>query len=219
MNENEEKVIDRANRVKRNKRIIIVSFVCAVLLIVVCASVPGLLGEGSKIENETNPPVDPSKLYETKEEGFNILEYDEYLKYDRSIYINDAANGVLFNVDKNSAALYGEEYSFVYELMQILIKGDIDAYNGIVGEKLEREYFTQQQLYDIVMTKKSETTQSGDKGFYTEYVVMIEYKIHENNGTYRNDILPDASHPQYLVINDSSGELLLMDIIEIVLKK
>ena len=219
MNENEEKIIDRANRVKRNKRIIIVSFVCAVLLIVVCASVPGLLGEGSKIENETNPPVDPSKLYETKEEGFNILEYDEYLKYDRSIYINDAANGVLFNVDKNSAALYGEEYSFVYELMQILIKGDIDAYNSIVGEKLEREYFTQQQLYDIVMTKKSETTQSGDKGFYTEYVVMIEYKIHENNGTYRNDILPDASRPQYLVINDSSGELLLMDIIEIVIKK
>jgi hypothetical protein len=48
---------------------------------------------------------------------------------------------------------------------------------------------------------------------YIEYVYKVKYKIHENNGTYRNDILSDASRDQYFVINDSSGEMLVMDII------
>lgn len=216
MNENEEKALERANKVRRNKRIIIISFVCAILLIIVCATVPGLLGDGDDSEYETNPPIDPSKLYETKEEGFDIMEYEGYLRYDRNIYINDANNGVRFSADANTCRQYGEEFLITYELVQAIISGDVDTYNSMVDTNLQKEYFTQQQLYDIVMTKKSETTMQNDRGVYTEYVVMLEYKIHENNGTYKNDILPDASRPQYLVINDSSGVLTIMDIIETV---
>ena len=43
--------------------------------------------------------------------------------------------------------------------------------------------------------------------------MKVEYKIHENNGTYRRDIESDASRAQYYVINDSLGDLLLMDIV------
>ena len=217
MNPNEEMALERARQIKRNKKIIIISFVCALLLIVLCATVPELFGDGGAGEYETNPPVDPSKLYETKEEGFDIMEYEGYLRYDRNIYINDANNGVKFSTDEDTCRQYGEEFLITYEFIQAVIMGDADTYNSMVDEKLQRDYFTQQQLYDIVMTKRSETTMQGDRGVYTEYVIMLEYKIHENNGTYKNDILPDASRPQYLVINDSSGVLTVMDIIETVI--
>ena len=64
----------------------------------------------------------------------------------------------------------------------------------------------------MVITKYSESTKQSETGSYSEYVYVVEYKIHENNGTYRKDIESDANRPQYFVINDSTGELLIMDI-------
>lgn len=209
----ENRELSNAEKLLRTKAMIIAFFVLSLLLIVVCASVPGLLSEeGTGKEREALPPVDPSKLYDTKEEDFDILEYDEYLKYDRNIYFYDKMTGVRESIDGNSSSGHGAGYKLLYDLLNAVIAGDLEAYNDMVCDELQYEnVFTQQQLYDIVVTKQSQS----EKGGYTEYVFLVEYKIHENNGTFRNTVESDASRPQYFVINNSTGELLVMDIIDI----
>lgn len=217
---NEKRELTAAEKHKRTKTIIIASFVGALVLLLICSSIPGLLtDDGSKEERETLAPVDPEKLHETKEEGFDIMEYEGYLKYDRNIYLSDPNTGVTVSVDDVTAGQNGEGFRLMYELIHAIIKGDSDTYNSLVHESVGHyDSFTQQQLYDIVITKRSESKIEGDKGIYTEYVLQVEYKIHENNGTYRDTVEPDASRPQYFVINDSTGELLVMDIIDVIFK-
>jgi hypothetical protein len=92
--------------------------------------------------------------------------------------------------------------------------GDVDTYNSLVAESEQREDFTQQQLYDIKITKESEENITTENGVCVRYRIKVEYKIHENNGTYRNTIESDVSRPQIFIVNDSTGEFKVMDIIE-----
>ncbi|MBQ8408391.1 MAG: hypothetical protein IJY39_05945 [Clostridia bacterium] len=216
--EKEKKELTPAEKHKRTKIIIIASFVGALALLLICTSIPGLLDNGG-VERETVPPVDPEKLWETKEEGFDIMEYEEYLKYDRAIYLYDPRTGVTVGVDDETSGQNGEGFKLIYELLNAIIAGDSDTYNSLVHESVGHfDSFTQQQLYDITVTKESESKKEGAGGTYTEYVLKVEYKIHENNGSFRDTVEPDASRPQYFVINDSTGELLVMDIIDVVFK-
>lgn len=211
---NDEKIEIAAQKSRKTKRIIIAVFVGCLVLLVICALIPSNTGGGS--ESETYPPVDPSKLWDTKEEDFDIMEYDGYLKYDRTVYLDDRMTGVRVSIDETEAMYHGEGVKLMYALISAVIAGDSEAYNGMVSEDVGHfESFTQQQLYDIVITKHSQSQKTEESGTYTEIVLMLEYKIHENNGTFRNDIEPDASRPQYFVINDSEGAYKVMDIVNV----
>lgn len=198
---------------KKNKIIIISVFAASLVLLLICSLIPGLLknDNGGKPDREEYT-VDPSKLADTKEEDFDILEYEEYLKYDRTIQYC-YTTGVQVSVNDKTLSNYDASFRLIYELIGTLIAGDSDAYNELVHEDVGHfDSFTQQQVYDVVITKYSESTKQSETGSYSEYVYVVEYKIHENNGTYRKDIESDANRPQYFVINDSTGELLIMDI-------
>lgn len=216
--ETKKQELTPAEKHRRTKAIIIACFVGSLVLLLVCTAIPGLLNGGSvSREEETLAPVDPSKLCDTKEEDFDIMEYEGYLKYDRNVYLDDPRTGVRVSVDEASVEQNGEAFALIYHLLQAVIAGDSETYNSLVSQDVGHyESFTQQQLYDIVITKRSETQLEGKSGTYKEYVLMVEYKIHENNGTFRNTVVPDASRPQYYVINDSTGTLLVMDIIDII---
>jgi hypothetical protein len=210
----EKRELTAAQKHARTKGIIIGAFLGSILLVVLCSVFPGMLGDGGE-ERETLPPIDPSKLHETKEEDFDILEYEEYLKYDRAVYYVDKMTGVTESVDDESADTHGEGLKLLYKLFGAVINGDANAYNSMVAESLQYpDGFTQQQVYDITVTKQSQNTEAG----HTEYIFKVEYKIHENNGSFRNTVESDASRPQYFVINDSSGRLLVEDIIDIIYK-
>lgn len=210
-NKREQTPLERSRRMKR---IIIAVLVGAVVLLAVCAAIPSLtnelLGGGGGREEIT---VDPSKLADTKEEDFDIFEYEEYLKYDRSVYLFDRAMGTTVSVKPETAEMHGEAFVLICDILDAINRGDAEEYNSFVGTSLHRDGFTQQQIYGIHITKESENAIADKSGYYTEYVYKVEYKIHENNGSFRRDIESDASRPQYFVINDSTGELLLMDVI------
>ena len=221
MNEqnNVDEIIEREYKKTRKTKIIIITvFAVSLVLMAIFAMAPDLLESGGA-ERETLPPVDPDKLHDTKEEDFDIMEYDEYLKYDRNIYLDDKHTGVKFSLDETTAGQYGAGLMHLYKLIGVITAGDSETYNDMVAESVGHyESFTQQQIYDVVITKHSQTDKEGKNGNYTEYVYLLEYKIHENNGTYRNTVEPDASRPQYIVINNSTGEYLVMDIIDIIYK-
>jgi hypothetical protein len=205
-------------RVSQKKKIIIALIVTGALLLVCALIVGGLrLFENSKLDDRTVGTVDPLKLEDTKEEGFDIMEYDEYLGYDRNIYLRE--NGVELSISESDSGNYGDGFEVMYGVIRAINEGDSRAYNALMGDEgLRKSSFTQQQIYGILITKESETAVK-DGGYYTEYVYKVEYKIHENNGSFRRDIESDASRPQYFIINDSTGELLLMDVINRVNEK
>ena len=182
-------------------------------LLLVCSLIPGLLKNDDGKPDREEYTVDPSKLADTKEEDFDILEYEEYLKYDRTIQYC-YTSGVQVSVNDKTLSNYDASFALIYNLIGTLIAGDSDAYNELVHEDVGHfDSFTQQQVYDVVITKYSESAKQSETGStYAEFVYVVEYKIHENNGTYRKDIESDACRAQYFVINDSTGELLIMDI-------
>ena len=174
---------------KKTKMIIIIVFAASLLLLLASAIVPQFFAEEEEDNYKEYPPIEPSKLYETKEEDFDIMEYDEYLNRDRNIYFLEGSRDsyTKTSVTEKEASKLGEDVLFIYELLNAVIDGDVDTYNDMVAEELEKEGFTQQQLYDIKISRSRP-----NEGEDYDYVLRVEYKIHENNGTYRNNILPDA---------------------------
>ncbi len=199
---------------KRKIIVISVSLLCTLLL---CAGIIALLEGvgGSDTKYEQIAPVDPSKLAQTKEKGFDIMEYDEYLALDRTVYLENKNTGVTVSVDDDTYKDYGDSFEVIYTLLQAIKCGDADTYNELMGDKiLEKESFTQQQIYDITVELYSEESKSEGGIAYDEVIYKVRYKIHENNGTYRDNIVSDVSRPQYFVMNDRSGEFEVIEIIE-----
>lgn len=204
--EDEIEEIIRKNR--KTKRIVLIAIAAALVLVFIAAFIPGLFYDDGS-EYREYEPVDPSELYETKDEDFDIMEYEEYLSFDRNIYFlegneeNYTKNAITFS----DAEELGEDIALAYELLECIIYGDYDGYNAIVSDNLAKESFTQQQLYD--MTLKRDKANDG-----YEYAVRVEYKIHENNGSYRNNILPDSSRYQIYCMKRVDGVLMIVDILE-----
>ena len=198
---------------KNTTKKIIIAIAACVVLAAVCALLVAFLGGAFEDDGETFPPLPPEELEDTKDGDFDIMEYDEYLGLNRHVmYSNGVVGGML---TENNYENYGEGVALVYEMIGYLISGDVDAYNSIVYDKEDRrEWFSQQQIYDILITDEGKSEKQGKNGTYTEYVITLKYKIHENNGSYRNNVHSDAARPQYIVINDRTGELLIMDIID-----
>ena len=211
---NEDNKNTETEKVKKTKKTIIIAAAGCVLLLAVCALLIVYFSGGFG-EDEENPfpPLPPESFEDTKPEDFDIMEYDEYLGLNR--YVKYQKDNVTVIIDDESYTRQGEAVELVYEMIQYLIAGDVKNYNALLGDDSDKkEWFSQQQIYDISIIDGGRVEKEGRYGKYTEYVVTLKYKIHENNGSYRNNLHSDASRPQYIVINDSTGELLIMDIID-----
>ena len=89
-------------------------------------------------------------------------------------------------------------------MLNALIEGDVDTYNSLLGEGIEKmESFTQQQLYKITITNKSTSSAEGS------YEFTVDYKIHENNGSYRTDMGSDEYRPISVTVSNKSGKYLI----------
>ena len=200
----------------KKKLIFIAASVFCILLLL--SLLVFFLGESNEdgTERETFPQLSLSQLYETKEEGFDIMEYDKYLSRNRTVMFYDVQSGVTLSIDDTTYKNYGEGVALMYEMICAVIAGDSDTYNSMLGQSMaHHESFTQQQLYDIRISKESQTVIEDKNGNYSEYVFTLEYKIQENNGTFKDNLLSDTSRPHTVIINDSDGELLIMDIIDV----
>ena len=204
-------------KMPQKKKTLLIIIAIGIAAFVLCGAIVALLensvGRGNLGDVET---IDPWLLDETKPEDFDIMEYEEYLELDRTVYRNDKKSGIRVSVSPDEYDIYGEQFELVCLVLESVIAGDSQTYNSYMGDKsLRKTSFTQQQIYDIEISPYSTETYTGKNNLeYIEYVFEVRYKIHENNGTYRNTVDSDMTRPLYFVINDSSGSLLVMDIIE-----
>ena len=214
--ENTEKNKKEPMSPKKKVKIIIASLIGALVLCVVLIGVLDSVDTGKGAgERETLPPIDEWLLHETYDEDFDIMQYEEYLNLDRNIYLNNKSAGVMQSISEDDRDLYGEGFAVIYRVITAINEGDHTAYNGYMGAKhLKKGEFTQQQIYSISIVPEREERVSKDGVSYDEYIFTVTYRIHENNGTYRNTIESDVSRPQIFIVNDSTGEFKVMDIIE-----
>lgn len=202
---------------------IIIAIVAVIVFLTVCVLSASCLASGCFLndwitgnddaQGKVYPPIDESLLSDTKPEGFDIMEYEKYIEYhDINIYYKK--DGIKESVNDENAGNYGEAFSVVYNVMLAIRDGNSDLYNLYMGSsELKKSDFTQQQIYDITITFQPGYTDD-EKVSYDKSVFKVEYKIHENNGTYRNNIESDASRPIYFIVDNSSGEMLVTDMIE-----
>ena len=92
----------------------------------------------------------------------------------------------------------------------ISIGGEYNEYNKLFTEeyyKSNEPYysFTQQMIYDIRIERLSETVIDGEDVFYYN----VSYKIHKNNGTFRNDIGSDGSKTLCFKLVNKNGTILI----------
>ena len=129
----------------------------------------------------------------------NIYEDQAYMrlnravKYDRYGFMNQLTGDSLTETEYPSA-------EFFYDYITCIINGDYEAYPSyFTQECLDSEgfecpeQFTMQGLYDILIKLHSVSTREVGGKEITFEVFEVSYRIFENNGTFRRDILPDET--------------------------
>ena len=210
---------ESTRRLRRNMIIVLIGLLAFVVIAIPLIGILDNLQNGS--EEEETKRLPPSSInFATPDFEYDIMEDEDYLQLNRRIYIYDARSGQTEELTDKNLPGYGGGAAVLRDMIRAVINGDADAYNALFSSNYYENHdpeppFTMQRLYDIKLTKVSETLVAGEKGKYTQYEFEVEYKIRLNDGTYRTDIGHDESKKQYFVLSDSvTGEVLIDQILE-----
>lgn len=173
-------------------------------------------------EKDVNPMFDSEKqeeiigmygstqsyIYYPIDHNLQVMNEREYLDLDRNIYYTKGAETIaLTEADfENQTA----DVQFFKKYFDLAIMGEYEAYNSLFTDNYydsnEPYYsFTQQMIYDIKIEKLGEGTIRG----MDSYSYNVSYKIHKNNGTFRNDIGSDGSKTLNFTLVDQAGAILI----------
>ena len=210
---------ESTRRLRRNMIIVLIGLLAFVVIAIPLIGILDNLQNGG--EEEETKRLPPSSInFATPDFEYDFMEDEDYLQLNRRIYIYDARSGQTEELTDKNLPGYGEGAAVLRDMIHAVINGDADAYNALFSLNYFENHdpeppFTMQRLYDIKLTKVSETLVAGEKGKYTQYEFEVEYKIRLNDGTYRTDIGHDESKKQYFVLSDSvTGEVLIDQILE-----
>ncbi len=201
-----------ADKKKIKKTIIIVAVVLAVLL-ALSALLPLVL-EWISPEYE-DVSYEQWRFYEA-DYSKNIYEDKVYMGLTRSIkYTDENTERVL---TKENSADISESAAFFYDYITCIIDGDYAEYPNFFTESYINnkdvkipEKFTMQGLYDIHIDLFTPAMRKNVDGvdIFSE-VYEVSYRIFENNGTFRTDILPDETRTlvfELYIYNDGTVKI------------
>lgn len=204
---------------KRMKRIIISVFagmIGFIVLFYILSSVIDIDTIIANIGGNKYNPTKPTIVFVTPNYDEDIYKDAVYIGLDRNIYIYDINTGVTESLESDDYEAYGDGVKFMADFVNFIIEGDAESYNKCFENECfyndsveEKEAFTMQKLYNIKITRMSEDDVSENGQNYTKYEFVLEYMIHQNNGTFRTDIGSDASKKQYITLTDRTGNLLI----------
>ena len=203
---------ESTRRLKRGMIIVLVA-----LLVFAVIAIPLISYLDSLEKQEQEEPAETKKestiIFHTPDWDLDIMKEPGYLALDRTVYYCDIQYGMTVALDEKNRDKYGPAVQVLTKMIERIIAGDAEGYNELFSENYfenhdEEPPFTRQQLYDIKLTKIKETTMSAG---YTQYEFEVEYRIRNNNGTFRTDIGDGESRKQYFVLSDSTSKDVLID--------
>lgn len=200
---------------RRLKRGMIIVLVCLAIFTVIAIPLIAFLdkAEDEKKEEEVETRKDSTIIFHTPDYDLDIMKEPGYLALDRTIYYCDSQYGLTEALTEKNRNDYGPAVVVLTRMIEAIIAGDADAYNRLLSVNFLENHepeppFTMQQLYDIRLTKVKETNM--DAG-YTQYEFEVEYRIRNNNGTFRTDIGDGESRKQYFILSNSTSKDVLID--------
>lgn len=214
-----EKTADNTDKKDNKKKKIAV--IAALLSLCVIGGLSWFLLYGLP-EKDQNPMFDKEKqeeiigmygstqtyLYYPIDYDLDIMSEKEYLDLDRNIYYTKGSETIALTPE--TLSLYPDDVVFFTSYFDLAIKGEYQKYNALFTENYyesnEPYYsFTQQMIYDIHIEKLAE----GKAGDNDSYTYNVSYKIHRNNGTFRNDIDSDGSKTLCYTLVKVDGKILI----------
>ena len=146
----------------------------------------------------------------------NIYEDPEYLALIERGFIDytDYETNLTLAVNYEDAIDYGEDVLFMVDYIYAIVAGDAEAYNEFFSDEYykknePKDEFTMQKLYEVNISKVSQTKESDKAGnTYNKYQYIVKYKILDNNGTFRNDF-NTGTKEQYILFTNKTGEFLI----------
>lgn len=140
--------------------------------------------------------------------SYDIMSDLEYLELDRRLYFTNGNETIAVN--EYPTEDMDADILFFLNYFDLAIAGDYNAYNKLFTEdyyKVNEPYssFTQQMIYDMNIEKLSEMSVNGK----TVYYYNVSYKIHKNNGTFRNDIGSDGCKTLHFTLIKEDGNILI----------
>ena len=202
-------------RAKNKKRIIIGFVVMCILGLVsaVCLQNP----QWFELKTET---VVNTSMYSDRIVSYNFYPTDYeldvtadevYMGLDRYVYFKNG-NETIAITDGDYAA-YNPAVEFFGNYFETVIAGDAETYNTFFTDlyyQTNKPYvqFAPQMLYDIRIEMLSNDPQNDGSVLYA---FNVEYKIHRNDGTFRNDIGSDASKKLYFELYEDKEGLVRID--------
>ncbi len=203
----------KLDKKKKKKRMLI-----GLLIIMVLAVISYILLENPQIF-EGKKDSSPTSMYSDKlysyvfypsDYDLDVTADETYMGYDRLIHYK--SGNVTIDVSEEDAADYNHAVAFFVEYFETVIAGDAETYNAYFTDQYYKSAdpysrFAPQMLYDILIEQLSENTT--DDGT-TVWGFNVSYKIHRNDGSFRNDLPSDASKKLYFeLVGDKSGNVLI----------
>ena len=175
---------------------------------------------GEEIKYREYPPLG-EEYFCTPDWEENIFEDNEYIKKDRLIHYS-SNNVTLHLEDDDDFAAAGPIAQFFREHFNAIINGDHEAYNELLTDLYKNEYgekapFTMQKIYeiDVIDLNCVSYLNEGKANQITVYEFDVAYRIMDNNGTFRNNIMSDDKRAvRYFLYQYFSGEIKIFDIEE-----
>lgn len=185
-------LLDQNARMKKRflKILAIVGVSLAALLLIV-VGINILIAENAKKSNEEiffYPPY----------EG-NIFENERYMELDRKVYYFDGS--MTKSIEEDQLHHFPISVLFLCDFINTMIYGDAAAYNACFTTNPGQADFSQQMIYDILISYESST---GDTSGNSLIKYKLEYRIYRNDGTLRNDVAADRIKPQYVTLRLTS---------------
>lgn len=196
---------------KQRKKIIrLLILICIVGMLI---GVAALLIDAYAREQEDQIYYYPAHMFATPDFSFDILSDEDYLGLDRSIY---------YTKDNITAPIKGDESeiaAFWCAYFSAILHGDADAYNGLFSEfylsrKDKQQNFTMQRIYNIQVEFYDAKPDPEDEKQIVQ-IYIISYRIAQNNGTFRRDILSDMEGAQALYLIEENGKIKIDQVIRL----
>ena len=137
-----------------------------------------------------------------------------YMGLDRQLWYKNGAQSVGISLDGTEYDDFSDNSAvrFFVQYFKTVIAGDVETYNTYFTDRYYKTNephlrFAPQMLYDIHVVQLSQTANNDGTSTWS---FNVDYKIHRNDGTFRNDIPSDgAKKLLFSLVEDRDGTVLI----------
>lgn len=203
--------MNKTEKKKKLKRVILITvftFAGIGFIYLILLGVSELL-----LKDDNNSEQSGEISFFTPDYSENIYENENYMSKNRNIYYLQYGSGEPITEENFDSMPLSAR--FFYEYFEGVKNGNYVNHSSFFTEKYQKnntlsETFTMQKIYDIEVDLFEKRFEEEGNDRITVETYIVEYKIMENNGTFRNDVGSNTLKPLVYTLH-IKGEKVLID--------